>query len=63
MGVFCEFESVAGMIERPFRMPVASRIVAFLIVLGCSTMGARRQLMLFGGLAVRFVHGFLLVEC
>jgi hypothetical protein len=52
MGVFCEFESVAGMIERPFRMPVASRIVAFLIVLRGGAMGACGQFVLFGGFAV-----------
>jgi hypothetical protein len=33
-------------------MPVASRVVALLVVLGGGTMGARRQLVLFGCLAM-----------
>lgn len=47
VGVSCKSVSVLGVLECPFRMPVASRVIAFLIVLRSSTMSASGQFMLF----------------
>jgi hypothetical protein len=59
VGIPGELVSGFGVLERPFRVPVARIVIAFLIVLRGGAMGMRRQLMLFSGLAMCFVHGFL----
>jgi len=56
VGFFCQPVSVIRILQRAFRVPAPSVVVAFFIVLGGSTMRVRRQLMLLGGPAVRVVR-------
>jgi hypothetical protein len=44
------------MLKRPFRMPVSLLVIASFIVFSGSTMGVRRQFVLFGGFPTRFMH-------
>ena len=39
-----------------FLMPLSRLVIASFIVFGSSTMGVRRQFVLFGGFPMRFVH-------
>ena len=52
MGFFCKGVGAFGEIAGPFRMPVAGRVVAFLVVFGGRSVGVCRQFVLFGGLSV-----------
>jgi len=52
VGIPGELVGVVCVIEGPFGMPIAGRVVAFLVVFRRGSMGARRKFMLFGGLPV-----------
>jgi hypothetical protein len=56
LGFLGKLMRVVRVLQRPFRMPVSSRIVSFFIVFRRRAMGVRRQFVLFGRLPVKFMH-------
>ena len=56
MGFPGEPVSMIRILKCPFLMPLSRLVIASLIVFGGSTMGVRRQFVLFGGCPMRFVH-------
>jgi hypothetical protein len=58
VGFLGELIGMVRVLERSFGMPLSPFVVAFFMVFGGSSMGARRKFVLLGGLPVCVVHGF-----
>jgi hypothetical protein len=62
VGFLGQGEGAIGVFEGALGMPVTSLIVAFFVVFGSGPMGMSGKLMLFGGSAMGFVHGAVLLR-